>query len=266
MTAAVRGPLIALTWACVTGLTLPSAALAQSNGAADPGGPGIYTCIDDKGRRLTSDRPIPECTSREQRVLNRDGSLRSVRPPVMTADERAEREAAERRAALIKAAQADAVRRDRNLISRYPNEAAHRRSREEAQNTVRAAIKATEQRVAELSTERAPIMAEAEFYKGKALPLKLRQQLDANDAAAEAQRSSAQNQAAELVRINRLYDAELERLKRLWAGAQPGSIGPATVPTEVPTLAPAAAPAPAVAPAAAPTAAAVKPVSASAKR
>jgi hypothetical protein len=28
------------------------------------------------------------------------------------------------------------------------------------------------------------------------------------------------------VRINRLFDAELERLRRLWAGAPPGSLGP----------------------------------------
>ena len=30
---------------------------------------GIYTCTDAKGRKLTSDRPIPECHDREQRVL-----------------------------------------------------------------------------------------------------------------------------------------------------------------------------------------------------
>ena len=28
---------------------------------------GVYTCVDAKGRRLTADRPIPECTDREQR-------------------------------------------------------------------------------------------------------------------------------------------------------------------------------------------------------
>ncbi len=45
------------------------------------------------------------------------------------------------------------------------------------------------------------------------------------DAATEAQRSAVANQSAELDRINRLYDAELARLKALWAGAQPGSLG-----------------------------------------
>jgi hypothetical protein len=31
---------------------------------------------------------------------------------------------------------------------------------------------------------------------------------------------------AEMVRINRFYDHELDRLRRLWAGAQPGTLGP----------------------------------------
>ena len=39
-----------------------------------------------------------------------------------------------------------------------------------------------------------------------------------------------QNQHAEEVRINNLYDVELERLKRLWAGAPPGSMGVLPVP------------------------------------
>jgi hypothetical protein len=41
-----------------------------------------------------------------------------------------------------------------------------------------------------------------------------------------AQRESALTQQAELERVNRLYDAELARLKLLWAGAVPGSLGP----------------------------------------
>ncbi|MBI3368903.1 MAG: hypothetical protein HY021_10800 [Burkholderiales bacterium] len=142
-------------------------------------------------------------------------------------------EANERRAALERSAQGDAVRRDRNLISRFPNEATHRKGREAALDTVRQAQKATEQRLKELAIERKPIDAEAEFFKGRALPARVKLQIDANDAAVDAQHQATINQEAELKRINQLYDAELERLKRLWAGAQPGSIGPAIAPTEV---------------------------------
>lgn len=191
---------------------------------------GIYTCIDANGKRHTSDRPIRECLSREQFILNKDGSIRQRVPPSMTADERAEYEARERLLAEQRAAIADAGRRDRNLMQRYPDEAAHRRAREQALETVRQAMRASEQRLRELTLERKPLMSEAEFYDGRQLPPKLRQALDANDAAAQAQREAGVTQQAELQRVNRLYDAELERLRRLWSGAVPGSMGPLQMP------------------------------------
>lgn len=207
----------------LAGLLAPASA-AETGKPGD--GPGIFTCTDDRGRRLTSDRPIAECIGKEQRVLNRDGSLRTVVPPSLTADERAEREARERRDAQARAAQAEMVRRDRNLMARYPNEDRHRQAREAALEPVRKAIAASEMRLQELATERKPLMDEAEFYKGRALPPKLKLQLDANTTATDAQREAAASQAAELDRIGRLYDIELERLRRLWAGAAPGSLGP----------------------------------------
>ena len=213
-----------------TGLALLCAALgaaAQVPSSSTPNSAGIYTCIDGQGRRLTSDRPIADCSAREQRVLNRDGSVQRVVPPSLTVEERAEREAAERRAVLARASQADAIRRDRNLLSRFPTEATHRKSREAALDTVHLAIKATELRVRELGAERKPLVEEAEFYKGRPRPLRLKQALDSNDAGVDAQRAAAANQETELVRINKLHDVELERLRRLWAGAAPGSLGPA---------------------------------------
>ena len=198
-------------------------AVGAAGAQSAPG--SIYTCVTADGRRLTADRYIDECRNREQRVLNRDGSLRAVIPPTLTAEETAEADARARAAQVERAGRADAIRRDRNLLARYPDEAAHQRARMAAVDTVRAAIKTTENRLRDLAAERKPLTNEAEFYAGKTVPAKLRGQLDANDAAVEAQRSSTLNQQAELDRINRLYDAELERLRRLWAGAPAGSLG-----------------------------------------
>ncbi len=209
---------------------LPAAAQAPASGPS-----GIYTCIDDKGRRLTSDRPIAECSAKEQRVLNRDGSLKAIHPPTLTADERAEQEAREKRAAEARAAQADAVRRDRNLMARYPSEAPHQKAREAALGGVRLALRSSEQRLADLAAERKPLLDEAEFYKGRTMPEKLKAQIEAVDASVEAQRNAVATQEAELARINRLYDAELQRLRKLWAGAPAGSLGPIHEP---PTAAP----------------------------
>ena len=227
--------LSAATW-LLGGLALTGAAQAQEAGKPSA---GIYSCIDSQGRRLTADRPIPECAAKEQRVLNSDGSLRTIHPPSFTAEERAEREARERRLAEERTALADAGRRDRNMMKRYPNEASHQRAREAALDTVRLAIRASEIRLNELASERKPLLNEAEFYQGRQLPPKLRQQLDANDASAGAQRSAAANQEAELVRVTRLYDAELERLRKLWAGEAPGSMGPIAQPQPPPVARPA---------------------------
>ena len=216
-----------MAWVLLLASAAPLVAWAQSGA---PAGAGIYTCVDGQGRKLTSDRPIADCVAREQRVLNRDGSVQRVIPPTLTAEERADRDAAERRADVARAGQADAVRRDRNLMARFPNEAVHRKSREAALDTVRLATKATDNRLKELAHERKPLLEEAEFYKGRQIPLRLKQQVDANDAGVEAQRSAAANQEAEMIRINKLHDLELDRLRRLWAGAPAGSLAPVMAP------------------------------------
>ncbi len=199
---------------------LATSAAAQTKAAS----PTIYTCSTPDGRRLTSDRPIPECQSREQRVLNSDGSVRRMLPPAMSPEEQAASEQRKRQEEVQRAAQQDAVRRDRNLLQRYPDQAAHQRARELALDDIRQAMQQSEKRLQALAGERKPILEEAEFYKGKRLPFKLQHQLDMNDAAAAAQRDSIDNQKAEIVRVNKLYDEELARLKRLWAGAAPGSL------------------------------------------
>jgi membrane-bound lytic murein transglycosylase B len=191
----------------------------------------IYICTDDQGRRITADRPIRECMDRPQRILNPDGSQRGVRNPPMTAQERAAKEAQERQAAEEAAAKAEAVRRDRNLLSRYRNEDVHRAARESALDPVRLTMDLTETRLAQLRRERRALEEETRAPKSKDHAATLKLQLEANEAAAAAQRENTASQRAELDRINRIYDVELERLKRLWAGESAGSMGAIESPT-----------------------------------
>jgi len=209
---------IAATAAVMVGAS--GSAHAQASGK-----PAIYSCVDPSGKRITSDRPIASCNDREQRELNADGSVKRIVPPTMTADERSEAESRERIAAAEAASKRDALKRDRNLLNRFPNEAAHNKAREAALDDTRKSVKISEARLTLLASERKPLTDEAEFYIGKPLPTKLRTQLDANDAATDAQRSLIQNQQAEIIRVNSLYDAELQRLRKLWGGAQPGTLG-----------------------------------------
>jgi hypothetical protein len=185
----------------------------------------VYSCVAANGRRLTSDRPIPECNDREQRVLGRDGTVLAIVQPSMTAEERAAKEATEQRVAAERAAQAELARMDRNLQRRYPNEAAHSKARAAALGDVQAAIERSKKRLAVLAEERKPLEVESEFYTARTLPLALKRQIDANDAARQAVLDSQANNQTELERVTANYDKELERLRKLWSGASPGHLG-----------------------------------------
>jgi hypothetical protein len=185
----------------------------------------IYSCIDVNGKKLISDNPIAACNAREQRVLNPDGSVREIRRPTMTADERSEAEAREREAAAERSRRLEEIRADRNLQVRFPNEAAHRKARDADLEVVAKSLRMSQARLAALAAERKPLTSESEFYVGKPLPIKLKQALDANDASADAQRSLVQNQELEILRIGQRFDAELARLRLLWGGRQPGTLG-----------------------------------------
>lgn len=183
----------------------------------------IFSCTDANGRLLRSDRPIAECASRDQLQLNSDGSVRRTVRPTPTGEEQALLEQQERDRAAMMSARNEAVRRDRLLLQKYPDEAAHRKAREADLDEKRRSIAGLERRLADLAAERRPLDQEREFYPApKPLPFKLKLALDANDASVAGTRDAIATQQADIARINSGYDTQLVRLKRLWAGAPLG--------------------------------------------
>ncbi len=192
----------------------------------------IYTCVDSKGRRLTSDRPILECIDREQKELNASGTVRKTVGPSLTATERAALEEQERKAAEERQRQAEEKRRERALLARYPNKATHDAERAKALNAVQEVIYAANRRTEDLRNQRKALDVELEFYKKdpSKMPPKLRRQLDENEQTIAGQARFLANQEEEKRRINAQFDQELARLKVLWAQAQgiPAAAGPAS--------------------------------------
>jgi len=94
-------------------------ALASAGAWAQSG--GIYTCVDAKGKRWTSDRYIAECSDREQKLMGGTGTVRAVVPPTLTAREREAQEAADKKAAEEAQKRGEEKRVQRALVSRYPN-------------------------------------------------------------------------------------------------------------------------------------------------
>lgn len=184
----------------------------------------IYTCVDAQGRRLTSDRPIMACLDRSQHELNPSGTVRRQLGPSLTASERAEIEARERKAAEERARANEELRRNRALLARYRDQSAHDRARAEALAPLDGVLDAAEQRNAELSKQRKALDQELEFYPNTPrdkLPAALRRQLDEHQTGLDAHQRYLADQQAERARVNERYDAELARLRQLWAGQEP---------------------------------------------
>jgi hypothetical protein len=185
-------------------------------------GQTIYKCVDAQGRKLTSDRPIPECAERDQQELSRSGVVKRTLSPVATAAEQAAqaqaRELAAEKAAAELAARNEAVRRDKVLLSRYPDKAAHDRVRTESLAQYGMLIRTATQHINELRSQRKQIEAELEFYKGNPtkVPAALKRQIEDSDATVAAQRRYIADQESEKNRVSARFDAELVKLTPLW--------------------------------------------------
>ena len=199
-------------WAGVT-------ALASAQG-------GIYTCVDKHGRRLTADRPIPECLDREQRELSPSGVTRRQIGPSLSDTERAAQEAQQRKESEERVRVIEERRRDRALVARYPDKATHDIERNAALLMVDEVTATAEKRIGELKEQRKAFDLEMEFYKkdpNKA-PMALRRKIGENeDSIAELQRFVL-SQDQEKRKVHQRFDTELAKLRVLWEAYKPVSL------------------------------------------
>ncbi len=182
----------------------------------------IFSCVDAKGNRITSDRPIIECLDREQQQYDKSGSKRGTLGPSLTATERAALDEKARKDAEELARRAEERQRDKVLVGRYPDDAAHRRERQASLARIDEAIGAGETKAAELQKQRRALEADAKASAEDTVKVgRLRRAMVENDESQAAIKRLLTAQQEERQRIVKRFDAELARLRVLWA-QQPG--------------------------------------------
>jgi hypothetical protein len=188
-----------------------------AQGAAGPV-PQIYTCTDASGRKLTSDRPIAECSDREQTILNPSGTVKARIGPVLTPYEQSQSEARIRAEQKERAKKEEEKRMDRALLIRYPTLAAHQKDREEALAQVLLVRQVGLERMKDLLAERSKLNDEMAFYAkdpSKA-PARLQRQVAGVTQSLAEQERFLTEKDKEIQRINAHFDEEQERLEPLW--------------------------------------------------
>ncbi|MDO4705766.1 MAG: DUF4124 domain-containing protein [Comamonadaceae bacterium] len=212
------GALPVLAWACCLALTAAQTVVQTAQASEQRA--RIYTCVDAHGRTLTSDRPIPACNDREQRILDGvTGHQSGTRAPSYTAEERREMAQKEQQRQAEQKRLRDVQQRERILLMRYPDEKAHGVAREKAKENVRAVIAGAQLQLEQLQEDKVRLESELEFYQNdisKAPPI-LRRNVQANQQNIKEQERFIAGKRGEEKRIDEQFDVELAELQRLWA-------------------------------------------------
>jgi hypothetical protein len=181
----------------------------------------IYSCVDAKGHRLTSDRPIMECLDREQQLYGESGTVRGRLPPALTPTERAAEEEKARQEEQARLRQAELKRLDRVLLSRYPDAASHERERAASLSRLDEAIAAGDRRVNELAMQRRELDQQSQVATkdiGKANHLKRALDENADHQSSQTRLLTAKREERQRIAVR--FDEERARLQALWAQRQ----------------------------------------------
>lgn len=197
---------------CLSLISIAPIAWAQNAG-------GIYTCVDARGRTITSDRPIAACLDREQRELNKLGIVKRVIPPSYTAEEQAAINNKRKQEEAERARVAEEQRRDRALVMRYPTQALHDKERNDALAQIEGVIAAVNKRGKTLEAQRSELNAELEFYQNdiNKAPTPLKRRFEDNAEQMKSQQRLLMEQTQEKQRVSARFDEELAKLRQLWA-------------------------------------------------
>lgn len=188
--------------------------IALAWGATHAHAQSIFTCKDDKGRVLTSDRPIPECATKSMREVSAAGVVKNEFAPPLTKEQIALKkvEDEQRRIADLKRRQEDA--RDKALMIAYPNMKALDSDRERQLADLRSEITLVEARMAK--EHQVLKAAQAELNKqGANANFAVKRKVQGSAAAILADSDIRERMRRDIARTEQRFDEDQQRLRHL---------------------------------------------------
>lgn len=175
----------------------------------------LYSCKDEAGRVISSDRPLPECGNRSIRILRSDGVQKGEIAAPLTAEQKIQKEIVDQKKKAQENAQREQNQSDRALVAAFPSlqalEASRKRQVAEITQEISSAKKRIELKYPDLEAAN----AELEFYKKKPVPnvVKSKIQTAALSILVEDELIATKN--SELAQLNKKYDSDGKRLREL---------------------------------------------------
>jgi hypothetical protein len=178
----------------------------------------IFSCKDEAGRVITSDRPIPECSKRDIRVLRQDGLTKGVIAAPLTEEQRKQRDIELEIKRQKDNQERERLSRDRALVAAYPDLASLEVQRKRQIQDVQVEIEAAKKRILIKEPDLKEAKAELEFYRGKKVPGVVANKISvaANAILVEDELIRAKQQ--EILTVNSKFDADAKRLREISDG------------------------------------------------
>ena len=194
------------------------ACLPLAAGSASAAGPApartVFSCQDDSGRTVFSDRMPAACAHRPVRELRSDGLVRREIAPPLSPEQQRQRQSEERGRALAVQERSRSAARDRALLDAYPDMDALHATRQRHLADIDDEIAASQRRLAELRAEHGEVQGRAAAPDGRVVPASNRRLAELSATIVAEEKHGAQRRV-ERERVQRRFDQDAERLQAL---------------------------------------------------
>jgi hypothetical protein len=184
----------------------------------------FYCCQDPgNGRRVCGDSLPPQCRGQAYRILDSAGNVVKEVGPPLTAEQKAEQAAENRRRKELAEAARELRRKDQALLDTYAAPQDIDVAQRKAENDVNLAIQGAQTSIEGSRTKRKKFEAEAEFYKKNTMPPGLEKELRAIDHEIKLQQELVDVKKRELEAIRAKYEADRKRYFELTGRTSAGA-------------------------------------------
>ncbi len=194
--------------------------------------PGKFYCCD--GGRICADSLPEQCRGKAYRILDSGGNLIKEIGPPLTAEQKAQIAAEEKRRKELEEQAREQRRKDQALLETYTSLQDIDRAQARAEADVIAAIKAAEDKIQLTRKQRKKFEDEAEFYKKKALPPEVAKGLRDADHEIQTQQELLDVKKGDFASIKAKYDTDRKRYAELTGKASAASANTGSPPVGKP--------------------------------
>ncbi|MDO8933833.1 MAG: hypothetical protein Q7U97_15675 [Rhodocyclaceae bacterium] len=183
---------------------------------AVPASAKTYCCTDKGGRKICGDTLPEQCEDRAYKEFGAQG-VRSVEAP-LTAEQKAQREAAEARKKEAERVAGEQRRKDQALLNTYANEKDIDLLRDRAVADKEAQGKQVQDKYTAAMKRKQQLERELDFYARKPVPETLKSQIKENEVDIQAQKKALDDRKIEIDAVRLKFEEDRKRFRILTQG------------------------------------------------